>query len=51
MGAFAARRGVRVEDIMSLTSRRDHELTAFAKVSGLEVTYPGDPEQKELPLS
>jgi uncharacterized protein (DUF488 family) len=44
-------RGVRVEDIMSATSRRDHELTSFAKVSGLEVTYPGDPNQKELPLS
>ena len=35
-------RGVRVEDIMSATSSREHELTPFAKVHGLEITYPGD---------
>jgi uncharacterized protein (DUF488 family) len=35
-------RGVHVEDIMSATSSRDHELTPFAKVHELEITYPGD---------
>jgi uncharacterized protein (DUF488 family) len=35
-------RGVRVEDIISSTSHREHELTPFAKVHGLEITYPGD---------
>ena len=35
-------RGVRVEDIMSATSSRAHELTPFAKVKGLEITYPAD---------
>jgi uncharacterized protein (DUF488 family) len=44
-------RGVHVEDIMSLTSRREHELTPFAKVNGGEITYPGDAAQKELPPS
>jgi uncharacterized protein (DUF488 family) len=44
-------RGVQVDDIMSPTSRREHELTQFAKVKGLEITYPGDAAQKELPLS
>ena len=41
-------RGVPVEDIMSATSRREHKLTPFAKVSGVAVTYPGDGEQSEL---
>jgi uncharacterized protein (DUF488 family) len=44
-------RGVHVEDIMSPSSLREHELTQFAKVKGLEITYPGDAAQKELPLS
>jgi len=35
-------RGVQVEDILSATSSREQELTAFAKVHGLEITYPGD---------
>jgi hypothetical protein len=35
-------RGVHVEDIMSATSTREHELTPFAKVSGLEITYPAE---------
>jgi uncharacterized protein (DUF488 family) len=35
-------RGVRVEDIMSATSARDHALTPFARVSGLEITYPAE---------
>jgi Protein of unknown function, DUF488 len=33
-------RGVRVEDIMSATSRQVHSLTPFAKVQGTTVTYP-----------
>lgn len=33
-------RGVKVEDIMSLTSRREHTLTPFAHVAGKTITYP-----------
>ena len=40
-------RGVRVEDIMSAASRRDHVLTPFASVRGKEITYPGE-ETMEL---
>jgi uncharacterized protein (DUF488 family) len=39
-------RGVQVEDIMSATSSRPHELTPFAQVSGDTITYQG--EQLEL---
>jgi len=42
-------RGVRVEDIMSATTSREHELTRFAKVHGLEITYPGDGNQELFP--
>ncbi len=35
-------RGARVEDIMSVKIRREHTLTPFAKVRGLEITYPAD---------
>jgi uncharacterized protein (DUF488 family) len=42
-------RGVRVEDIMSATSSREHELTPFARVHGLEITYPGDANQELFP--
>jgi uncharacterized protein (DUF488 family) len=42
-------RGVRVEDIMSATSHREHELTPFAKVHGLEITYPGDGNRELFP--
>ncbi|MBA3963265.1 MAG: DUF488 domain-containing protein [Chthoniobacterales bacterium] len=34
-------RGIRVEDIMSLTRSQTHALTPFAKVQGLTITYPG----------
>lgn len=34
-------RGIEVMDIMSEKSSRPHELTSFAKVDGVEVTYPG----------
>ena len=34
-------RKVRVEHIMSATNRRPHKLTAFAKIKGTHVTYPG----------
>jgi uncharacterized protein (DUF488 family) len=33
-------RGIRVEDIMSPTSRTIHALTPFAKVRGTTITYP-----------
>jgi uncharacterized protein (DUF488 family) len=34
-------RGVQVEDIMSATSRRPHEMTTFANVQKSGITYPG----------
>ena len=33
-------RGYAVEDILSKTSHRPHELTSFAKVKGEKITYP-----------
>ena len=33
-------RGIAVEDIMTATSRKSEVLTSFAKVSGLQITYP-----------
>ena len=42
-------RGVHVEDILSATSSREHELTAFAKVHGLEITYPADSKLELFP--
>lgn len=33
-------RGIRVLDIMSRTSAKLHTLTSFAKVDGLQITYP-----------
>ena len=35
-------RGIRVEDIMSPTSRTVHALTPFAKVRGTTITYPAE---------
>jgi uncharacterized protein (DUF488 family) len=35
-------RGIRTEDIMSLTQCRLHTLTPFALVQGTKVTYPGE---------
>jgi uncharacterized protein (DUF488 family) len=46
-------RGVHVDDIMSATSARPHEITPFAKVDGLEISYPADddvPRQASLAL-
>jgi uncharacterized protein (DUF488 family) len=40
-------RGVQVEDIMNAKILREHALTPFAKVRGLEITYPAD-ETMEL---
>jgi uncharacterized protein (DUF488 family) len=34
-------RGIVVGDIMSLSRRQPHVLTLFAKVRGVEITYPG----------
>jgi uncharacterized protein (DUF488 family) len=44
-------RGIRAEDIMSLTRRDLHELTPFAKVRGTTVTYPAEdsPMAKKRP--
>ena len=47
-------RGVNVQDIMSATSARSHEMTPFAEVNGLEISYPADnpvSHQANLPLS
>ncbi len=35
-------RGIRTEDIMSLTRRQIHSLTPFAKVRGTVITYPAE---------
>ena len=43
-------RGVNVEDIMSSTSVRPHELTPFAKVDGLEISYPVDATSQQASL-
>jgi uncharacterized protein (DUF488 family) len=39
-------RGIRTEDVMSLTRRRVHTLTTFAKVRGKSVTYPAETSQR-----
>jgi uncharacterized protein (DUF488 family) len=47
-------RGVNVQDIMSATSARSHEMTPFAEVNGLQISYPAENEvsrQRNLPLS
>jgi uncharacterized protein (DUF488 family) len=44
-------RGVNVEDIMSATSVRPHEMTSFARVEGLDISYPAEQDQATLPLS
>ena len=43
-------RNVNVQDIMSASSVRPHELTSFAKVEGFSIVYPQDPAQEKLPL-
>jgi len=40
-------RGVHVEDILSATSSRAHELTSFAKIHGVEISYPAENERPE----
>jgi hypothetical protein len=35
-------RGIRVEDIMSLTQSLPHTLTPFARVRGTSITYPAE---------
>src|SRR5260370_2470246 len=44
-------RGVNVEDIMTATSTRPHELTPFAKMDGLDINDPAGPEPGILTLS
>jgi hypothetical protein len=39
-------RGIKTEDIMTLTHRTLHTLTSFAKVKGTTVTYPPEGAQK-----
>jgi uncharacterized protein (DUF488 family) len=39
-------RGVSVEHLLSLRAARPHELTAFAKIEGTRVTYPGIPKEE-----
>lgn len=41
-------RGIPVEHIMSETRRDPHRMTAFAKRTGLHVTYPAEATQPEL---
>lgn len=38
-------RGVRVEDVMSAKTRREHTLTPFAKVRAREIIYPAEGTQ------
>jgi len=44
-------RGVDVEDILSATSARPHQMTPFAKIDGLNITYREDGEQMGLTLA
>jgi uncharacterized protein (DUF488 family) len=44
-------RGVRVQDIMSATSAKSHELTPFAQVRGQDVIYPAEFKQGKLQLA
>ena len=44
-------RGVYVDDIMSATSTRPHQMTPFATVDGLNITYRADGEQIGLALA
>lgn len=39
-------RGIRVVDIMSRTSEKEHVLTPYAHVEGKEVTYPESDDEK-----
>lgn len=45
-------RGVKCEDIRTLTQRLPHRVTQFARVRGTEITYPSDdrPPAKKPPL-
>jgi uncharacterized protein (DUF488 family) len=43
-------RGVSVQDIMSATSVRPHQLTPFARVDGLEISYPADATSRQASL-
>jgi uncharacterized protein DUF488 len=36
--------GIRVEEIVTETRRQVHALTPFARVSGMAITYPPEPE-------
>ncbi len=38
--------GIRTEDIMGLTRRQVHTLTAFAKVRGTTITYPAETSRR-----
>ncbi len=40
-------RGFQVEDIMSEKSSKPHQLTPWAKVDGVQITYPSTPDTPE----
>jgi uncharacterized protein (DUF488 family) len=42
-------RGIRIEDVMSLTRRTIHTLTPFAKVRGTKITYPAEKSRLRNP--
>jgi uncharacterized protein (DUF488 family) len=42
-------RGWRVLDVMTPTSAKPHKLTPFARVNGVDLTYP--PDQATLPFT
>jgi uncharacterized protein (DUF488 family) len=39
-------RGVPVDEIIDARQRRPHKLTPFARVDGLRITYPPEPEER-----
>jgi len=43
LGDALTARGIEVEDILSVHSRKPHHYTPFAKIDGEKVTYPGLP--------
>ena len=52
VGAALLLRGIKVEDILSATTRKPHHRTSFAELHGLTITYPpyDDPENRPKPV-
>lgn len=42
-------RGVQVDEIIDARQRRPHKLTPFARIDGLRIAYPADPEPEAEP--